>query len=93
MGRELEQLGIVEGPYTLEVSSPGLDQPLKLARQYHRNRGKNVRVTLEGEQIEGELEEVTESYITIKQSSGKGAATVKQIPFTDIIKTRVLVSF
>ena len=93
VGKELEQLELLDSPYTLEVSSPGLDQPLKFPRQYQRNQGRNVRVTLEGEQIEGELEKVTESYITVKQSSGKGTATVRQIPFKDIIKTQVLVSF
>ena len=91
VGREMEQLGLLEGPYTLEVSSPGLDQPLKLPRQYHRNLGKNVRVTMESEQVEGELEQVTEAFITVKQSSGKGIT--RQIPFSEIIKTQVLVSF
>ncbi len=43
------------GPYTLEVSSPGLDRPLTQSSDFDRNRGEEVRVTLhrpyEGSQV------------------------------------------
>ena len=32
--------------FSLEVSSPGLDEPLKLLRQYHKNTGRKVEVLL-----------------------------------------------
>ena len=37
------------GDFSLEVSSPGLDEPLKLFRQYRKNLGRPVDVQLVGE--------------------------------------------
>src|SRR4051794_18256332 len=34
-----------EGNFSLEISSPGVDEPLKLHRQYKKNIGRNVLVT------------------------------------------------
>ncbi|MSO92040.1 MAG: ribosome maturation factor RimP [Rhodospirillales bacterium] len=34
----------IEGPYTLEVSSPGLDRPLTALRDYERYAGREARV-------------------------------------------------
>lgn len=34
----------IEGPYTLEVSSPGINRPLKRAEDFRKNIGKMVRV-------------------------------------------------
>lgn len=34
----------IEGPYTLEVSSPGINRPLKKAEDFRKNIGKMVRV-------------------------------------------------
>jgi len=46
--RSLESLLDVEdpiaGPYTLEVSSPGLDRPLKNLNEFRRSVGKVVRI-------------------------------------------------
>jgi ribosome maturation factor RimP len=36
----------IEGSYTLEVSSPGLDRPLKTLRHYEKSIGKLVKVVL-----------------------------------------------
>lgn len=40
----LEVEGAVQGPYVLEVSSPGLTRPLKNAADYRRNLGQPVRL-------------------------------------------------
>jgi ribosome maturation factor RimP len=32
------------GPYTLEISSPGLDRPLKGIRDFEKNKGKLARI-------------------------------------------------
>ena len=48
--------------FHLEVSSPGLDEPLKLHRQYLKNIGRKVEVLLkDGRKIEGKLLEVNET--------------------------------
>src|ERR1700755_2003193 len=55
--KQLEESGqYPDGNFSLEVSSPGLDEPLKLIRQYQKNSGRYVEVTLlEGSKIEGKL--------------------------------------
>lgn len=40
----LESNGVVRGPYRLNVSSPGVDRPLQLPRQYRTNIGRSLRV-------------------------------------------------
>src|SRR5215467_3213940 len=45
-----------EVPYTLEVSSPGVDRPLTEPRHWRRARGRLVRVKVAGEgSVEGRL--------------------------------------
>lgn len=52
----LETNGFVGEKYTLEVSSPGMDQPLKVKEQFEKQRGKNVDVVLKkGGKITGQL--------------------------------------
>lgn len=87
---ELAELGNVN--YSLEVSSPGLDRPLKHLWQYRKNIGRQLRVIFEEEDkqktIEGELSSVSESGIVLTVSGNE-----INIPFEKIIKTRVLVSW
>jgi len=45
-----------EQPYTLEVTSPGVDRPLTLARHWRRNRGRLVKVVRhEGATVTGRI--------------------------------------
>ena len=45
--KELEDSGFYpDGNFSLEVSSPGLDEPLKLFRQYKKNIGRYVDITM-----------------------------------------------
>lgn len=83
-------------PLTLEVSSAGLDHPLKLNRQYVKNIGKNIKVTLNDQsKVEGQLKKVEEASIEIEILIDKKKNTTesKVINFVDINKTIVLVSF
>ena len=62
-----------DGTFSLEVSSPGVDEPLKLKRQYIKNIGRFLEVdTLEGNHIEGKLILADESAIEIDEEKGKG---------------------
>ena len=61
------------GDFSLEVSSPGLDEPLKLHRQYLKNIGRFVEVTgNDGIKKEGKLLTVTEEEIIVEEEKGKG---------------------
>ncbi len=86
-----------EGDFSLEVSSPGIDEPLKLTRQYLKNIGRSVQVELLDEGIkEGVLENSTELEITLKCTSGKGKKAVTEtlvIPYNNIKSTIVQIKF
>ena len=56
LGNILEEEEMIESKYRLEVSSPGIEQPIKLIRQYHKNIGRDFKVdTFDGEQFKGKL--------------------------------------
>lgn len=93
LGAQLEELDIITGKYTLEVSSPGIDQPLKLKRQYIKNIGRSLKVELnDGEVKEGVLVEVREDQFTLEQEKKK-EKVVSSIAISDVKKSKVIVSF
>jgi ribosome maturation factor RimP len=71
--KQLEESGLVAPDnFSLEVSSPGLDEPLKLHRQYKKNIGRLVELVLqEGSKIEGRLLDVSEDGIIVEETRGK----------------------
>lgn len=92
----LDTSNLVEGAFILEVSTPGLDQPLKTKRQYEKNVGRNVRVKLKDKTVEGKLSAVRENKIEVLQQVGSGKKKEEvavEIPLEEIDKTFVLVSF
>ena len=86
-----------EGDFSLEVSSPGIDEPLKTNRQYIKNIGRDVEVTKKDEtSLIGKLLQVDENSITIEYTEGKNKKAVviqAEIPFEEIIKTIVQIKF
>lgn len=61
------------GDFSMEVSSPGLDEPLKLPRQYVKNIGRPVEVLLkDGIKKEGKLIGATDTEVVIEEEKGKG---------------------
>src|SRR5437660_11417999 len=47
-GPLLEHSNLIQGPYDLEVSSPGAERPLRSPREYERFHGKRVNVRYRG---------------------------------------------
>lgn len=86
-----------EGDFSLEVSSPGIDEPLKLHRQYTKNIGRTVLVQfVDGSEKEGVLEAVAEADIILQTTTGKGKKAVTEqlvIPFENIKSTTVQIKF
>jgi ribosome maturation factor RimP len=53
-------------PFTLEVTSPGIERPLTLPRHWKKNHGRLVEITLnEGSIIKGRIGELTNTAVTI----------------------------
>ena len=98
VGFHLEEENTIEQAYRLEVSSPGIDTPLKSIRQFRKNINRSLKVKLiNGDTREGKLLDADESGITIQEifkEKGKKAVTIESyIQTTDISETIVLVSF
>lgn len=92
----LDESQVLGEAYTLEVSSPGIDKPLQLQRQYPRNIDRELEVTLKEEEtvVIGKLLEVNDDNILVKaKGAKKGQFKEKTIAFADIAATKVLVSF
>lgn len=78
------------GDFSIEVSSPGLDEPLKLDRQYLKNIGRMVEIVLKnGLKKEGKLVSVSETDVVIEEEKGKGKKkeVVQHIILKEQIKT------
>jgi ribosome maturation factor RimP len=89
VGALIEVNGLINHPYTLEVSSPGLNRPLKREKDFTRNIGKLVRVrtkeAIDGQKnFVGELLHYERDKIVIL-IEGKE----KTIPFPVLMKTNL----
>jgi len=96
--KQLEEAGLFPNDdFSLEVSSPGLDEPLKLHRQYIKNTGRPVEVLLkDGRKIEGKLLGVSETAVTIEETRGKNKkkeVLQHDFPFDNIKSTKLQVVF
>jgi len=83
----LDTHDVVEGAYTLEVSSPGINRPLKRPEHFAQYVGKKVRVrtreSIEGRKsFLGPLLEVSGDRITLSQDGAR-----REIPFALIEKS------
>ena len=83
--------------FSLEISSPGLDEPLKLNRQYKKNIGRFVEVVqTDGARTEGKLISAEEEQVVVEEEKGKGKKkeTITHIiPFTNIKTTKIQIKF
>ena len=96
--KQLEEENLYpEGDFSLEISSPGLDEPLKLNRQYVKNIGRFVEVDdINDVKREGKLISVTAEEIEIEEIKGKGKKieTVQHtISFSEIKTTMIQIKF
>lgn len=86
----LEKSGIFgENGYKLEVSSPGIDRPLTMLRQYHKNIGRKFRVRFrqgnEEKVLSGSLVAVQGDQLTF---AGPTQGSTVSLPFHEIVESR-----
>ena len=96
--KHLEETALFpDNDFSLEVSSPGLEEPLKLMRQYRKNIGRLVELEMnDGSRKEGRLISANEQEVELEQSQGKGKKAIKiiiNIKLDQIKHTKVLVTF
>ena len=98
MYRVIEEKGwYPDGNFSLEVSSAGIEEPLKMIRQYRKNMGRQVEVILNDDsRYQGKLISVEEAAIQIEYTEGKNkkaVTTVKELPFDQVKQTTVQIVF
>lgn len=73
-----ENASVIKEAYTIEVSSPGLDRPLKTKRDFERNLGRTLRIVLNSNKIiKGILKSVKEHSLIIE--TGKKAIKKEEL--------------
>ena len=74
-----------ETPFTLEVTSPGLDRPLTKVRHWQKNINRLVKVVLlDGSEIKGRIKDVNEVSATVDE---------KNINYSDIKRATLEIEF
>ncbi|MDT8413957.1 MAG: ribosome assembly cofactor RimP [Flavobacteriaceae bacterium] len=101
--RQIEHNLNEDDDFSLEVTSAGATSPLILPRQYKKNKGRDLELTLlSGNHLTGKLIEADENEVTIlskvrePKPLGKGKITVEKetsIPFSEIAKSTVKLNF
>ena len=96
--KKIEESGLFpNGDFALEVSSPGLDEPLKMHRQYVKNINRFVEVIKkDGLKTEGKLIDVQENEMVIEEEKGKGKKkelVLHTIPFAEVKSTKIQIKF
>tara|TARA_B100000959_G_scaffold260179_1_gene296456 strand:- start:834 stop:1307 length:474 start_codon:yes stop_codon:yes gene_type:complete len=94
VGAFLDIEDLIENNYVLEVSSPGLDRPLKNKADYDRNKGKLIKVSLyaplEGKKtFIGRIIGADDQKVILKEKSEK----IIDIPFAAIAKGKLKIEF
>lgn len=80
---QLPELG--DFPFTLEVSSPGIDRPLTLPRHWRKNLGRLVTITLQdGSVVKGRIGELVDQGIKIDE---------RELVLSDIAQAQVEIEF
>jgi ribosome maturation factor RimP len=72
-------------PFTLEVTSPGLDRPLTKPRHWRKNKDRLIKIVLnDGKEITGRIKDSTEADVTVDEQN---------IKFADIKRATLEIEF
>ena len=82
---------VIANPYVLEVSSPGLDRPLKKERDFIRNKGKQVQVKSfspinDKKQRIGMVQDFKNGILYLKDADG-----IQEIPLENIAQAKLTI--
>ena len=94
ISREMDHEDPIAGHYTLEVTSPGLERPLRTPAHFQREVGKQVTVRLrdvlnDDRRIEGLLTTADDLHATVRLSSGEE----RTVDYQAIDKARTIVDW
>ena len=72
--------------YSVEVSSPGLDRPLRTREHFEAAVGRRVRLRTAGRKLRGEVVSAGEQSVTVAASDG----TQTEIPYAEIVRANLI---
>jgi ribosome maturation factor RimP len=90
ISRRLDLEGFQPGPYTLEVSSPGVERPLKQPKDFARRVGERVRVKLASPSqgartVVGSIVAAEDDAVRIATEGGE-----RRVPYAEITSARTV---
>lgn len=90
LGEHFDDKNVIENSYRLEISSPGIERPLRKAQDFERYVGHRVRIRLKSKQegkrrIVGKIVEVDDNMIRIISKNGRKAS----FSLADIAKAKL----
>ena len=92
----LDENELMSSAYQLEATSAGIDSPIELPRQYKKNIGRGLKITMkDGSLLEGKLLDMTNDTLKLEVAPEKKKQATSQVEVSldDIMKTFVTVSF
>ncbi len=88
IGDMIEEDKLIESRYRLDVSSPGIDRPLKYIQQYKRNIGRSFELKLEDintSKIEGKLLEIIGDELKFQIDKEEKVINIKNIKSAKVL--------
>lgn len=79
VSRRLDLEGFEPGPYALEVSTPGIERPLRRPQDFRRAVGERVQVKTEGGVLVGELRAAEDDAIRIAAAEGERLVSLEEV--------------
>jgi ribosome maturation factor RimP len=79
VSRRLDLEGFEPGPYALEVTTPGLERPLRRPQDFRRAVGERVRVKTDEGVLEGELRAAEDDEIRIAALEGERRLALDEV--------------
>lgn len=99
LSQKLDEQEYGDKPYTLEVSSPGVEKAMKYLRQFGKHLGRELLIKLKANsELSGKLISLDSDTITIQLKDNKkgykvSEPVIKIINFADVAECFVQVSF
>ena len=87
LSRALDQADPLQGSYTLEVTTPGLERPLQSARDFRRQRGHEVSIVRGGvaSSVQGLVLDADDQAVTLDVDGSQ-----LQVPLSDVVRGTVV---
>ena len=79
VSRRLDLEGFEPGPYALEVSTPGIERPLRRPQDFRRAVGERVQVKTEDGVLVGELRAAEDDAIRIAAAEGERLLSLEEV--------------